>query len=109
MTLANLAVWYGALGNLPAARDAVCRLLADEDAIMRATDWPSYCYWAAAQIYHLDGDKRAAARMLEKARRLVQTSANDMEPEDRESFLAIPWHADLMHAVETGDWPSPPR
>ncbi len=109
MTLANLAVWYGALGNLPAARDAVSRLLADEDAIMRATDWPSYCYWAAAQIYNLDGDKRAASQMLEKARRLVQTSANDMEPEDRESFLAIPWHADLTGVVETGDWPSPPR
>ena len=56
-TLANLAVWYAALGNLPAARDAVARMVADEDAIMRATDWPSYCYWAAAQIFHLGGDR----------------------------------------------------
>jgi DNA-binding SARP family transcriptional activator/predicted ATPase len=109
MTLANLAVWYAALGNLPASRDAVRRLLADEDAIMRATDWPSYCYWAASQVYNLDGDRSGAAQMLEKARKLVQTSANDLEPEDRESFLAIPWNADLMHTVESGDWPSPPR
>ncbi|HEY2473362.1 MAG TPA: AAA family ATPase [Candidatus Cybelea sp.] len=109
MTLANLAVWHGALGNLPAARDAVRRLLADEDAILRATDWPSYCYWAAAQIFNLDGNSRAAAQMLDKARRFVQTSAADMEPQDRERFLAIPWHADLMQVVKTGAWPVPPR
>jgi tetratricopeptide (TPR) repeat protein len=108
-TLADLAIWYGALGNLPAARDKVGRLLADEDAIMRATDWPSYCYWAAAQIFHLDGESAKATRARESARRLMQTTAEQLEAEDREHFLALPWHVDLMQAVTKNLWPNPPR
>jgi DNA-binding SARP family transcriptional activator/tetratricopeptide (TPR) repeat protein len=108
-TLADLAIWYGALGNLPAARDKVGRLLADEDAIMRATDWPSYCYWAAAQIFHLDGESAKATRARESARRLMQTTAEQLEAEDREYFLALPWHVDLMQAVTKNLWPNPPR
>jgi predicted ATPase/DNA-binding SARP family transcriptional activator len=108
-TLANFAIWHAALGNLPAAREAVQRLLADDDAIMRATDWPTHCYWAGAQIFRAAGDSAQAASALERARRLMLTTAEELEPADRASFLAIPWHVDLMEAVSHGVWPDPPR
>ncbi len=108
-TLANLALWYAALGNLPAARDAVQRLLADDDSIMRATDWPTHCYWAAAQIFRATGDSSEAARALKRAKSLMKATACELEPEDRESYLAIPWHLDLARAAEANVWPDPPR
>jgi tetratricopeptide (TPR) repeat protein len=108
-TLANFAIWNAALGNLEAARQAARRLLSDEDAIMRTTDWPSHCYWAAAQVFRRDGNAEEAARALERARRLMEENAGGLDPEDRESFLALPWHVDLMHAISTGVWPDPPR
>jgi DNA-binding SARP family transcriptional activator/tetratricopeptide (TPR) repeat protein len=108
-TLADVAIWQAKLGNLPAARDAVRRLLADGDAIMRGADWPSYCYWAAAQIFHLDGDSKAAAHALTQAKRLMQMTANTLEADDRERFLALPWHVDLVRAAADGAWPTPPR
>ncbi len=108
-TLADLGLWYGTLGDLSAARNAIRRMLADENAIAQGSDWPSYCYWAAAQIFHLDGVGEHATRALAHAHRLMQASANDLEPEDRERFLALRWHADLAHAVNAGAWPTPPR
>jgi DNA-binding SARP family transcriptional activator/tetratricopeptide (TPR) repeat protein len=106
-TLAEVAIWHAALGNLSAARDAVRRMLADKDAILQA-DWPSYCYWAAAQIFHLDGDSSEAKGALGRARKLMQATADELEPEDRERFLALAWHVDLMHAISAGIWPVPP-
>ena len=108
-TLADVAIWHAALENLPAARDAVQRMLADHDAIIRGTDSPSYCYWVAAQIFHLDGDTQKAARALEQARKLMQASAGGLEVEDREHFLALRWHVDLLRAATSGAWPNPPR
>jgi tetratricopeptide (TPR) repeat protein len=108
-TLANFAIWHAALGNLPAARDAVRRLLAADEAIMRATDWPTHCYWAAAQIFHAAGESAEATRALEQAKRMMLAAAEGLEPEDRESFLALPWHVDLANAVKAGVWPDPPR
>jgi DNA-binding SARP family transcriptional activator/tetratricopeptide (TPR) repeat protein len=108
-TLADVAIWHAAVGNLAAARDAIARMLADEDAIMRGTEWPTYCYWAAAQIFHAAGEPREASRVLDKARRLLVTTSRELEPEDRERFLAIPWHADLTQAAASDVWPDPPR
>ncbi|MGC1379390.1 MAG: tetratricopeptide repeat protein, partial [Candidatus Baltobacteraceae bacterium] len=108
-TLADVAIWQAALGNLPAARDAVQKLLADEDSIQRGSDWPSSCYWSAAQILRVDGDAAGAARRLEQAQRIMQTTANALEPEDRERFLSLPWHVDLVQAAASGVWPDPPR
>jgi tetratricopeptide (TPR) repeat protein len=108
-TLANFAIWNAALGDVPAAREAVRRLIADHDAIMRATDWPTQCYWVAAQIFRVTGDSVAAASALQRARRLMVDTADELEPEDRESFLAIPWHVDLTRAAGTDVWPDPPR
>ncbi len=108
-TLANFAIWHAALGNLSAARDAVQRLLASDETIMHANDWPTHCYWAAAQIFRAAGDSDQAARALKRARQLMLSAAEDLEPEDRESFLALPWHVDLMQALNAGAWPEPPR
>jgi DNA-binding SARP family transcriptional activator/tetratricopeptide (TPR) repeat protein len=107
-TLADLAIWHAALGNLPAARDAVSRLLANEDAIVHNADWPAYCFWAAAQVFHLDGDSAGAARTLERARHTMQRLADELEPTDREHVSAIPWHDDVRAALD-GVWPDPPR
>jgi DNA-binding SARP family transcriptional activator/tetratricopeptide (TPR) repeat protein len=108
-TLADVAIWHAALGNMPAARDAIARMLSDEDAIFRGTEWPAYCYWAAAQIYHLDGREADAARMLKRARQLMLETSNEMEAEDREQYLSIPWHRDILQASDAGLWPDPPR
>ena len=108
-TLADVAVWYANRGKLDAALDAVTRLLADDDAIVRGADWPSYCYWAAAQVLHFAGKAGDAARPLAKANRLMRESAANLESEDRAQFLGIPFHVDLRSAIENGVWPNPPR
>ena len=66
-TLADLAVWHAALANLPGARDYVRRLLTREDEISDSTEWPEYCYWAAAQSFASKGTcpklrRRSSAR-----------------------------------------------
>ncbi|MBV9332729.1 MAG: AAA family ATPase [Candidatus Eremiobacteraeota bacterium] len=108
-TLADLAIWHAALGDMAAARDAVTRLLENEEAIVTGSDWPWYCYWAAAQIFHLDGDDAQASRTLLRARKLMEQMADGLEPEDRERFMAIRWNVDLSNAVAAGAWPTPPR
>lgn len=39
----------------------------------------------------------------------MNESAGGLGQEDRENFLRLPWHADLIRAAETGEWPDPPR
>ena len=107
-TLADVAIWQAILGNMSAARESVGRLLADHDAIVYGTEWPQYCYWAAAQVLHADGQAREARAALERARSFISTTAAELEPEDREQFLAIPWHADIAGAAERDAWPAPP-
>ena len=107
-TLADLALWHAALGDRAEARDWVSRLLENENAIVTGADWPSYCYWAAAQVFHLAGDESQASKMLQRARRLMNEMVDGLESEDRERFLAIRWNVDLTNAVG-GAWPTPPR
>ena len=108
-TLADLAVWHAARGNLPAARAHVRRLLTDEKSIASSTEWPEYCYWAAAQVFHLEGNTLEASRALERARQMMQTVADGLDEADRQSFEAIPWHVDIAAAAQRGVWPDPPR
>ncbi|MGA8534624.1 MAG: AAA family ATPase [Candidatus Tumulicola sp.] len=108
-TLADLAVWHAAQGNLPAARDRVRRLLAGEKAISTSTEWPEYCYWAAAQVFRLEGNMPEASRLLDSARQTMQAAADGLDAADRESFAAVSWHADITAAAERGVWPDPPR
>jgi hypothetical protein len=108
-TVADTAIWHARLGDVPAARAAVHRLLADENAIVEGTDFPTYCYWAAAQILHLDGRTADASRVLAKGHRLLQSTADDLDAEDRAQYLSIPWNADLLRAIEADVWPDPPR
>lgn len=107
-TMADLAIWHARCGNLPAARDAARRLLSDDDAILRGTDWPSYCYWAAAQVFHFDGNSADATRALQRALELLERSAAALTGEDRERFLSLPWHVDLRQAATAGIWPDTP-
>ena len=105
-TLADLAVWHAAQGNLAAARDCVRRLLAGEKAILTSTEWPEYCYWAAAQVFRLDGNMPEALRLLERARQTMQATADGLDAADRESFAAVPWHADIAAAAGAKFGPS---
>lgn len=107
-TVADVSIWQARCGNLSAAQAAAERLLSDEDAVIRS-DWPAYGFWAAAQIFHANGNASDAARALKRARSIMETTADALEPEDRASFLALPFHRDIAHAVESGEWPSPPR
>ncbi|HEX3457890.1 MAG TPA: hypothetical protein VHR97_08050, partial [Candidatus Baltobacteraceae bacterium] len=108
-TLADTAIWHARLGDMPAAHENVKRMLSDEESIVEATDFPTYCYWAAAQVLHAEGREADAARALDKARRLLQSTAAGLEGEDRAQYLSIPWNADMMVAAESGRWPNPPR
>ncbi|HEY6326680.1 MAG TPA: AAA family ATPase [Candidatus Cybelea sp.] len=108
-TLADIAIWYARSGDLAAARDAVTRLLADEPAIARGADWPAYCYWCAAQVLHLSRETASAKRALERARRIMESSAKALEAEDRVSFLDLPFHRDIAAVAAGGAWPDPPR
>ena len=46
---------------------------------------------------------------LSQAQRMIEATAAELEPEDRERFLAISWHADIANATANDIWPSPPR
>lgn len=105
-TLADVALWYASAGDLTAAREAVQRLLADEDAMARGTDWPAYGYWCAAQVFRLSAQRDAADLALEKARRAMLSEAAALEGGDRESFLGLPFHRDITRAVASGVWPN---
>jgi len=107
--LADTAIWHARLGNVAAARDAVDRLLADEGAIAEGTDFPTYCYWVAAQILHLVGRSADAKRALGRGKRLMQATADDLDGDDRKQYLSIPWNADLLLAADSDVWPDPPR
>jgi tetratricopeptide (TPR) repeat protein len=108
-TLADLAVWHAALANLPAAHNHVRRMLADEKGLPDTTEWPEYCYWAAAQVFRLEGNMPEASRALDRARAVVQAAAEGLDATDRESFSAISWHIDIAAAAQRGIWPDPPR
>ncbi|MGC9992965.1 MAG: hypothetical protein ABSD52_11300 [Candidatus Cybelea sp.] len=106
-TLADLAVWHAASGNLRAAGDYMRRMLADEKSIL-ASSGPEYCYWAAAQIFHLESKTPEAARALARARQMIAATADGLDPADRASFESIPWNSDVAAAAR-GAWPDPPR
>ena len=108
-TLADIAICYANVGNLPAARAAIRELYEHEDEIVHATEFPTYCYWAAAQIFHLDGRTPDERRALQKGRQIMQTVVQELEEVDRAQYLGIVWHADLIRASESNEWPSPPR
>jgi hypothetical protein len=86
----------------------VRHLLANEKGIADTTEWPEYCYWAAAQVFRLDGNMPEASRALDRARAVVQAAAEGLDDDDRESFSAISWHRDIA-AAQRGIWPDPPR
>jgi len=104
-TLADLAIWYLTLDDVPAALEAVRQLLTDDQAV-HGIDWPAYPFWAAARVFHRAGHAREAARALDRAGALLLEVADGLQPEDRASYLAIPFHADLLRVRETGDWPA---
>jgi tetratricopeptide (TPR) repeat protein len=105
-TLADVGTWYAKVGNFTTAVQTVRRLLSDEEAIARGSDWPAYCYWSAAQVLHAAGDSEAASRALECARRIMQISSDALlDPEDRASFLALPFHCEIARTAATGEWP----
>ncbi len=108
-TLADLAIWHAALGDLERAREYARRMLEHEETFARSTEWPEYCYWAAAQVFRLLGDLTLTARMLKRARHITDATAQELEPEDRERFLAISWHRDIAEAARNDLWPNPPR
>jgi hypothetical protein len=66
IALADLAVWHAALANLPAAHNHVRRMLTDEKGLPDTTEWPEYCYWAAAQVFRLEGNMPQASRALDR-------------------------------------------
>jgi DNA-binding SARP family transcriptional activator len=108
-TFADIAIWQANVGNLPAARDAILKLYQHEGEIVNATEFPTYCYWAAAQIFHLDGRVTEERRALQKGRQIMQNVAQELDDEDRAQYLGIAWHADLIRASDSNEWPSPPR
>jgi DNA-binding SARP family transcriptional activator len=108
-TLADLAIWQANVGNMPAAREAIRELFKHEDDIVNATEFPTYCYWAAAQIFHIDGRAVDERNALQKARRIMFAVTDELDEADRAQYLAIPWNADVVRAAESGEWPSPPR
>lgn len=107
-TLADVALWRARSGDVPSARATVQHLLSGEESIL-SSDWPSYCFWIAAQIMRLVGDANEATRLLRRALRVADAEAKELDPDDRASFLSLSFNRDIMHASKTGEWPDPPR
>jgi DNA-binding SARP family transcriptional activator/tetratricopeptide (TPR) repeat protein len=108
-TLGDLAIWHAAIGNLDRAGEYARRMLDHEDTFMRSTEWPELCYFAAAQVFRLLGETAKSAAMLGQARGIMESTAQELEPEDRERFLGISWHRDIAAAAGDDLWPDPPR
>ena len=64
---------------------------------------------AQQQILRAAGETGGAAKALQKAYRLMTADAGSLEPDDRESYLGLPFHRDIARAVAADEWPDPPR
>jgi len=101
---ADLAVRYAARGELATARSLVDLMLADE-GFERGAEWPQACFWGAARVLRAAGDAARARRCLERAQELVVTLAAELEPKERDRYLAVPWHRAIADAAERDVWP----
>jgi DNA-binding SARP family transcriptional activator/tetratricopeptide (TPR) repeat protein len=105
----QLALWLAALGDLAAAREHARRALEREATFDKISFWPQACYWSLAQAFRACGDAAEAASALDKAYTLTRAGLEDLDAAEREHFLSLPWHRDLIPAFERDEWPNPPR
>jgi tetratricopeptide (TPR) repeat protein len=94
------------LGKLKAARAAIDEMLRGEPYDAGVTEWPQRCDWIAAQVFRASGDPRRAKEFLERAHTRTLAERNALEEPYRSTFLALPWHREIVAAAERNEWPS---
>jgi hypothetical protein len=100
--LADLAIWCGRSGDLPAARRYVDEMLAFD--VPLGTESPQNCPWAAAQVLRAGGEHSRAQQQLERAYRLVAMMAEQLSGTARTHFEAISWNREIRAARERDEW-----
>jgi DNA-binding SARP family transcriptional activator len=106
---AHLALWFAALGRLDQARTYGLMAIETRDTFQKASFWPQECEWALAQALRACGETAQAASALERAHSWTLETLEHIEAEGREMFLDLPWHRQILAAVESDTWPDPPR
>jgi DNA-binding SARP family transcriptional activator len=103
---ANLAVWSARVGDLTAARRYAERALECQATFAAINFWPQSSYWEIAQAFRACGDAEAAAGALGTAYSLTQNAVEQLDEAQRDMFLSLPWHRELIAAAERDVWPS---
>jgi DNA-binding SARP family transcriptional activator/tetratricopeptide (TPR) repeat protein len=101
----HLALWKAAVGDMEAARGYASRAFEHEETLAQITPWPQGCYWPLARVLHACGEEVRAAQLRERANAMMLAAAEALDPSERETFLALPFHRELREAVETKRWP----
>ncbi len=102
--LGDLALAQMKAGDVAAVRTA-------DDIMQRAdpsgenTVLPHYCFWAAARVYHEQGNESKAAAALARAQELVNVQVGAMaDKRTREAFGELP-SVRAISAARSGAWP----
>ena len=75
------------------------------DASGENTVWPHYCFWAAARVYHDQGDTNRATAALQRAEELVRVQLDAMaDQRSREAFGELASVRGIS-AAQAGVWP----
>jgi tetratricopeptide (TPR) repeat protein len=103
--LADAALGHAIHGDLDRAAEHVERILLIDRTWTNAAIFPPFPPWVAARVLHARGDARALPILAWAARLTRDYSASIDVPELAESFLALPFVADIAAAAAHDVWP----
>lgn len=105
VSYAFLALWSAAAGRLDEARVWVARAYELEHTLASASPWPQACYWAIARTLRTCGDEAGAVKAFDRAHELTLAALASLDGVERGSFLALPWHREVLAAADDFERP----
>jgi len=93
------------LGEPQTARRAIDEMLRGESYDTGVTEWPQRCDWIAALVMRATAEPQRANELLERAHARTMAESSVLEEPYRSTFLALPWHREILAAAERGEWP----
>jgi DNA-binding SARP family transcriptional activator len=94
-----LALFFQRAGNLDGAVRYAERVPPDADLLANRALWPQRSAWIAADVFRAAGRDDEARTFLMLAHALLRRAARGLEREERQRFLALPWHREIRLAA----------
>lgn len=94
-----LALFFQCAGDLGAAVRYAERVPLDAELLASRSLWPQRSAWIAFDVFRAAGRDEEARRFLLLAQAVLRRAARGLEREERQRFLALPWHRDTRRAA----------